>query len=410
MLRQMFIELAESWENYRAIGTTNKNHRVHKLIIDHIPEVLQSWISEKNSYIVKGSDGQGNILRTPWVATFNTSVTTSATKGFYPVYLFKDDLKEVVLQVGFGATQFKEKYGSGKTFFTELELAVRGMQASSTHLLDVLHPKIRALVSTNMTNLTSGKDFSLRAYERCSIYSVAYSLKSLPTEDVLRFDYLEILKLYDAMVNSVLLPNEEEFVIEKSKTPDVPIDYSFEEFIPGMRKVRKHETVEKLANQKRYSKSSDKVGRIGEEYVFEGERNLLRRAGREDLADKVILHREYAQDRTPGWDITSYHNDGSIKYIEVKSSVSKAINSVTLTSNEWKKANKFKGTSKYYLYLVTEVLHKTPKVQVMSDPASYVDRGILEISVDNYLLYLGKSMAIDEKNKDAFKDSKHTSE
>jgi hypothetical protein len=47
MLRQMFIELAESWENYRAIGTTNKNHRVHKLIIDHIPEVLQSWISEK---------------------------------------------------------------------------------------------------------------------------------------------------------------------------------------------------------------------------------------------------------------------------------------------------------------------------------------------------------------------------
>jgi hypothetical protein len=388
-MREVLIELASSWESYRAKGTTDKNHRVHNLVLRDIPQVLETWSTGKTNYLVRGSDGQGNILRTPWVATFNPTVTTSATTGFYPVYLFKDDMKEMVLELGFGATQFKEKYGTGQKVFDEIELAVKGMQASSKHLLSVLDPEVRARISTLSTSLNSEKDFNLRAYEKCSIYSLTYKLENLPTEDSLRFDYQELLKLYEAMAGSVLLPSEEEYVIENTVTPTVSASVHVNTFVPGVRKIRKSSTSEQSGNQKRYSRSSDKVGRIGEEYVFNVERELLIRGGREDLAEKVILHRYYAENRTPGWDITSYNLDGSIKYIEVKSSVGKAITNVTLTSNEWRMASEFKGTNKYHLYLVTKIL-KEPEIQDMLDPASWVDGGGLELIVDTYLLYLGQ--------------------
>ena len=85
-MREMFIELASSWESYRSKGTTDKNHRVHNLILRDIPQVLETWNTGNANFLVRGSDGQGNILRTPWVATFNPNITTSATTGFYPVY------------------------------------------------------------------------------------------------------------------------------------------------------------------------------------------------------------------------------------------------------------------------------------------------------------------------------------
>jgi hypothetical protein len=394
-MRDMLIELASSWESYRSRGTTDKNHRVHNLVLRDIPQVLETWSTGNTNYLVRGSDGQGNILRTPWVATFNPTITTSATTGFYPVYLFKDNMKEMVLELGFGATQFKEKYGTGQKVFDEIELAVKGMQDSSKHLLSVLDPEVRARISKLSTSLNSEKDFNLRAYEKCSIYSLTYKLENLPTEDSLRFDYQELLKLYQAMAGSVLLPSEEEYVIENTVTPNVPASVHVNTFVPGVRKIRKSSASEQSGHQKRYSRSSDKVGRIGEEYVFNVERELLIRGGREDLAERVIWHRNHAENRTPGWDITSYNLDESIKYIEVKSSVGKSITNVTLTANEWEKASEFKGTNKYHLYLVTKIL-KDPEIHDMLDPASWVHSRGLELMVDTYLLYLGQRADEDE--------------
>ena len=88
--------------------------------------------------------------------------------------------------------------------------------------------------------------------------------------------------------------------------------------------------------------------------------------------------------------LNQYHLDGSIKYIEVKSSVGKSITNITLTSNEWRKASEFKGTDKYHLYLVTKIL-KEPEIQDLVDPARWVEGGGLELAIDSYLLYLGKS-------------------
>lgn len=386
-MRPLIIELAKSWDFYWLKKTTDKSHLVHKLILQDIPNELKTWHKNAERYIFKGSDGQGNILRTPWIATFNPEVTKSATSGFYPVYLFRDNMEEMVLAIGFGATQFEEKYGKGEKFFKELGHAVMGMQTSSSHLLKVLSPSVRERLSLKPTILDSSKDFKLQAYEKCSIYSLTYSLDKLPSDDELQKDYLEIIKLYDAMSASLLIPSEEDFVLEEITAPQVPEDFQTLDFIPTRKKRRVNGAVSKTLQIKRYSKSSDKVGRVGEEYVFNAERQCLIKAGREDLALRVIWHRNYPENRTPGWDITSFEPNGTEKYIEVKSSIGKKITSVVLTPNEWDKAKINAYDERYQIYLVSKVLTK-PLIHVLKNPAKWVNDGTLEIKIDSWLLDL----------------------
>jgi hypothetical protein len=49
---------------------------------------------------------------------------------------------------------------------------------------------------------------------------------------------------------------------------------------------------------------------LGEEWAFEFEKDRLCKAGFENLAAEVVLHRESATARTPGWDITSFETLG----------------------------------------------------------------------------------------------------
>jgi hypothetical protein len=140
-------------------------------------------------------------------------------------------------------------------------------------------------------------------------------------------------------------------------------------------KKRRKETSSK-SSQTRRSKESLKVGNAGEITVLNYEKEKLKKAGRSDLAGKVI--HESAEGNTPGWDITSFNEEGEKIFIEVKSSTGKVITSIDITSNEWKAASDHKD--KYFLYLVTNALTTTtPPIEILKNPWSYVDRGELEI-------------------------------
>ena len=75
-------ELSNTWEGYRSLKTTQKNHPAHVLVADEIPSILESWTPNSDKYKFDGTDGKGNILRTPWFAILNLDVTDSATKGY----------------------------------------------------------------------------------------------------------------------------------------------------------------------------------------------------------------------------------------------------------------------------------------------------------------------------------------
>lgn len=389
MLTRAVEELTETWHEYRARVTTDKNHRVHKLVLNEIPLILESWTPNPKKYIFSGSDGQGNILRAPWFATLNLEVTDSATKGYYLVYLLSADLKTLVLELGFGAHQFEKQYGRGKKVFDALGTAVSNMRVNTEHLLAKTLIETGERTNSKPVALDNSGDYHLRVYEQCAIYSLSYDTGNLPSEAELKRDYLEYLKLYDRMSESLLLADVDSYVYESIDEPTVKEEVIVEEFQPRVFKKRNSEGKSgRGSNSYRHSKKSDKVGKLGEQIVVEFEKRKLIKVGRSDLASKVNWHRDDENNRTPGWDVTSYDLSGEVLYIEVKASEGAKISDVELTTNEWIQAEKYANTDRYKVYLVSEVFG-TPTIQIIHDPAKLVASGQLTLNIVRYQLLLG---------------------
>jgi hypothetical protein len=388
MLQQKILTLIADWPAYKFRKTTDGAHPIHKLIHDEIPQSLKAWTPSPREYKFQGSDGQGNILAAPWVAVFNRNITESATKGYYLVYLLSEDLQRLVLEVGFGATQFEKRFGRGKKFFEAVDGAVINMRLNSNHLLDGCLPSSISRTNVDKVHLDSSGDFRLKAYEHCAIYSLTYKTSSLPSDEVLKRDFLEYLSLYDRMANSLLLAEVDDYVLETAEPPKASEALEISEFaIRPKKKTTKASDGSRGGGNYRRSKKSDKIGRLGEEFIFEYEKAQLIAKGCPDLAANVIFHREDAIHRTPGWDITSYFEDGRPKYIEVKSSEGDSINDIILTRNEWDKAQDPALANSYFIYLVTNITNK-PRIEILKNPANYIHDGILSIEVESYSLSL----------------------
>lgn len=389
MLNDAIKLLTESWDAYRSGRTTNKDHFIHKLVVEEIPKMMKECTPNSTRYKFIGSDGQGNILRAPWFATLNLEVTNSATRGYYLVYLLSADLKTLVLEIGFGAQQFERQYGRGKKVFDALQRAVENMKINSEHLIEKSLMNTRKRTNVSPVVLDNSGDYNLRAYEKCAIYSLSYDVANLPSDEDLRSDYLEFLKLYDLMSESLLLAEVDSYVYETISDEVVRPEVQLIKFAPRTFKKRKESTsTSENYNSRRYSKTSDKVGKLGEKLVVEFEKAKLLKIERSDLAARVIWHRELPENRTPGWDVTSFDEQGREIFIEVKSSEGKKISDVELTVNEWYQAESHKETNQYKVYLLSDVFVK-PVMEIIDNPARRVQGGELTLNIARYQLLLG---------------------
>ena len=97
------------------------------------------------------------------------------------------------------------------------------------------------------------------------------------------------------------------------------------------------------------NRKNKEIGDLGELIILDYEREYLIKAGKPQLAKKVILTKETLGNTAP-YDILSYTKDGKEKYIEVKTTTKAFSEPFFLSANERKKA-KAKGDS-YYLYRI----------------------------------------------------------
>jgi hypothetical protein len=191
------------------------------------------------------------------------------------------------------------------------------------------------------------------------------------------------------MSESLLLADVDSYVYESIDEQEVKSEVQLAVFEPRVFKKRKSDSSGTTNNgSRRYSKKSDKVGKLGEEIVVEYEKKKLVNENRPDLADRVNWHREDAGNRTPGWDITSYDKDGQEIYIEVKASEGSRISDVELTINEWVQAEKHADNNKYKIYLVSDVF-SNPVIEVIDNPSKMVKMGMLTLNIARYQLFLG---------------------
>nr|WP_231620049.1 DUF3883 domain-containing protein [Pseudoalteromonas sp. NGC95] len=122
---------------------------------------------------------------------------------------------------------------------------------------------------------------------------------------------------------------------------------------------------------------------MGEKIALAFERSKL--ANHPELLDKIV--HEEAEKNRPGWDISSYNENGEKMRIEVKASSTSTINSLTITSNEWQAAKKY-GDS-YYIYLVYDVTARgASHIEIIKNPVEYYNNQLFSIQIESYNLKL----------------------
>ncbi len=128
-----------------------------------------------------------------------------------------------------------------------------------------------------------------------------------------------------------------------------------------------------LKNNREMKRRGDKAEAI----VLEKEKDLLYRAGKKELAERVKI---VGGDASLGYDIESYTENGEIKRIEVKGTIcGLAHNKFYISKNEIEKSKKLEN---YYLYLVYD-LDNLPSIRYIKTPDFY-NSDIFEIIPQSY--------------------------
>lgn len=163
------------------------------------------------------------------------------------------------------------------------------------------------------------------------------------------------------------IPND---VLEDYLNPKFPINPIASEVVldilpnivqPNQRNNRSNNSKPDYEKKNRVNK---KLGDRGEKIVKDFEEKRLKELNRPDLAKKV--DRVSLKSDSYGYDILSYEEDDSERYIEVKATRSKVGDAnFFLTINE---LNTAKEKPNYYIYVVFDILSKNPKIWIVNNP------------------------------------------
>ena len=142
------------------------------------------------AFMVEGSPGRGNWAEIPWIAIFDPVVTTTATQGYYPVYLFSADMSSVYLSLNQGTTSVRKEFKAG----THEEL---GRLAA---LMRARLPEAAGRFSQEPITLNGVGELA-EDYEAAAALSAQYSINALPSEEVLEADLKDMARLYSMLVS-----------------------------------------------------------------------------------------------------------------------------------------------------------------------------------------------------------------
>ncbi len=157
----------------------------------HIRETIPYEIKKKyDNYIVTGSSGKGSWTYTPWIAIFNDKITKSAQKGYYIVYLFKEDMSGFYISLNQGYTFFKNNSKSE-------EEVHRYLKTLSDYWKDQLNIDISYRLNEIKLNATTDLG---KGYEPGHICGKYYETGNFNSNE-LDFDLSKMLGYYDQLYN-----------------------------------------------------------------------------------------------------------------------------------------------------------------------------------------------------------------
>jgi 5-methylcytosine-specific restriction protein A len=219
MLRHSIERL---FKEYKTAKTDSlAGHPLAQVVTKSLPDYITGLIKAPRRYKVEGSAGKGNWASCPWVAIFDISITESAQSGYYPVYLFREDMTGFYLSLNQGVTEVREKYKENPR--KVLEIRAADFRAR-------IGPALRVRFPEDEIDLRSGTLASY--YEPGNICARFYPSDALPTEAELVTDLRELLNVYESLVEGDEATREEE---------ELPLGAGLED----LRKFREHKRLER---------------------------------------------------------------------------------------------------------------------------------------------------------------------
>ena len=138
--------------------------------------------------IVQGSPGQGNWAAVPWISVFDPAITTSATSGYYVVYLFHAQQQVVHLSLNQGTTAVREEFsGQARPVLADRAELMR------KRLADFSEPLPVAAIELGSEARLPGD------YVAGHALGVSYQLGTLPDEMTLRANLQSAVRAYRAL-------------------------------------------------------------------------------------------------------------------------------------------------------------------------------------------------------------------
>lgn len=185
-------------------------------LANHIRGVLRDAVAESLGndvqLIIKGSSGQGNWARGPWVGIFDRLVTTGAQSGYYPVYLFREDMSGFYLSLNQGMTEAKKLYKSdAKTALLSRSANFRAMLGKAASPFQENTIDLRPTAPTNDTAF----------YEAGNICAKFYAKDQLPSEAVLAEDLATMAQLYSALSQAITAGEVSSTTVEEDEPPQI---------------------------------------------------------------------------------------------------------------------------------------------------------------------------------------------
>lgn len=209
LLHDLFLQLMREYRSVyaRVIAGGDWKNSFRELISKSIPEQLISCAEITSPYAVVGSYGKGRWTSVPWIAVFDTRITSSAQQGVYIVYLLNKDTQELYLTLEAAATEEiggKSDQNGAKVFTGIVGKNSAKMKAALAKKVSEIRPVIANTVFSEDDAINSGS----AGYDYGAVCYKKYTPDDLPAGEVLVSDLKEMLRLYAKYVSSVKEPDE----------------------------------------------------------------------------------------------------------------------------------------------------------------------------------------------------------
>ena len=187
MLRDNFKKVMEDYgEVYKHVVTKNDFKNDFRLYVSEVipNEIEKLKFFNPSIHKTVGSYGKGRWSLVPWIALFDTRITTSAQDGVYIVYLLNKEEKELYLTLVQGVADTTNQNKSISISRKPNKRQLRQLKAAS----EDIRTRLGDTGLTFQDEIDSGDE----SYDSGCIYYKKYTLATLPSEE----DFIADLKKY----------------------------------------------------------------------------------------------------------------------------------------------------------------------------------------------------------------------